>query len=134
MYEAPPIEDPPQRIHKNKVKHLNLLWDDQKIVITDQQTTKEIPNGSQSPCLDVVKQITDCLPQFQDYEGIVVNNLNQPVFEEEGKTYDVAQLLSESSHQVCVLAGENDDAEALLKSAREDFYKYVNNIAGRDKS
>ncbi|GFO84194.1 glycoside hydrolase family 65 protein [Anaerostipes butyraticus] len=118
------------------MKHLNLLWDDQKIVITDQQTTKEIPNGSQSPCLDVVKQITDCLPQFQDYEGIVVNNLNQPVFEEEGKTYDVAQLLSESSHQVCVLAGENDDAEALLKSAREDFVwkmKYVGYHPGKDE-
>ena len=121
---------------RERLKHLNLLWDDQKIVMTDQQTTKEIPNESQSLCLDLVNKIVDCLSQFQDYEGIVVSNLSSPVFDEEGKTYDFIQLLSESSHQVCVSVSENDDVEALLEKAKEDFVwkmKYTGYHPGKDE-
>lgn len=116
------------------MKHLNLLWDDRKITVADQQTTKEIPN--ESLCLELVKQIADCVAEFQDYEGIVVENLSQPIFQEEGKTYDFVQLLTEASHQICVLADGNEDVDSLLQKAKEDFVwnmKYVGYHPGKDE-
>ena len=118
------------------MKQINLLWDTQKIIANDGVTKSEIINESNSLSLSLVEKIIKCLSQFENYDGIVVNGLKNPVFEDGKKTYDLRQLLSESLDQVCVVADENEDVESLLKSAKEDFVwkmKYLGYNPGKDE-
>lgn len=118
------------------MQYLELLWDNRRIVMTNQKQTVEIDNESGELCLKTVTAIVEASAQFGEYENIVIRQLADPVFTEAGKTYDFVQLLSEATRHVCVMADDTNDVDHLCRQGVEDFIwklKYVGYHPGKDE-
>lgn len=113
---------------------LHLAFDKQSVTITGQgqEETVAVASGID---MTLVNQIVDCLSHFPAYDGAVVYGCENTIFTDSKKSYDLLQVLTETTNKPFALANGEDET-TLVNQAREDYIwnlEYVGYNPGKDE-